>query len=431
MTRQTIGSSRAERARGKHARRLIMLTVLVVFGMSSWSVYGQPPLPANGNVTVNPPAVPPAATTLPPNSLPAATLPAATLPATAASPMPRFDSTVRIKDIASVQGERVNHVSGQGLVFGLSGTGGTSQQTIAMAANYYLRSGLSVEQVDTTNMSSVLVSGKIPAFARPGETILVTVSVADNATSLRGGTLHQTPLRGLDDEIYAIAQGSIIGGGLAAGGDAANVQINHPTVGVCEAIVERAVDCGGVIDNNGMMHLILRNKSYATVTEIENALNRTFPNCAAALDSSAVRIRIPDSFRDKVPGFISIIGNLRVQPDQPARVVINQKTGVVVFGQQVKISPVLFASENIVIATTENPAVSQPNPLAGGETVVVPRTNIDLMASGGRYNVLPGGMTVGDLANALNALAVNPNTLITIMSSLRRQGALEAELVIE
>ena len=202
------------------------------------------------------------------------------------------DMSVRIKDIAFVEGDRVNHVSGEGLVFGLSGTGGKSQQTRQMAANYYLRRGVRVLQVDTKNMSAVMVSGKIPAYARPGETILVTVSVADDASSLRGGTLNQTALRGIDDEIYAIAQGAIIGGGISAEGAAASVQKNHPTVGVCEAIVERAVPCGTIV-SNGTLRLILRNKSYSTATAIGNALNRwsiaarrwcrSAPNCPACV----------------------------------------------------------------------------------------------------------------------------------------------------
>lgn len=364
-------------------------------------------------------------------ALPAA--PAAPLTSAAAVPASlssRLDASVRIKDITFVEGERVNHVSGEGLVFGLSGTGGKSLQTRAMVTNYYRRKGLLVGKVDTKNMSAVLVSGKIPAFARPGETILVTVSVADDASSLRGGTLHQTALRGIDDEIYAIAQGAIIGGGVSAQGNAASVQKNHPTVGVCEAIVERAIGCEQIV-RNGSLQLILRNKSFATATAIELALNRVFPGTARALDSGTVEVFIPAAFQESVPGFISIIGNVRVEPDMPARVVINQKTGSIVFGHTVKIAPVLFASENIVISTNETPVASQPNPLAGGQTTVLPRTAIDLFESGGRYNVLPGGLTVGDLATALNSLAVSPNTLISIMTSLRNQGALKAELVIE
>lgn len=338
--------------------------------------------------------------------------------------------TVRVKDITFIEGERNNHVSGEGLVFGLSGTGGRAEQTLIMATNFFLRKGIRTQIPMTTNMSAVLVSGKIPAYARKGETILVSVSVADDAASLRGGTLHQTALRGLDDEIYAIAQGPIIGGGVSAEGAAASIQVNHPTVGVCEAIVEREIGCQH-IGRDGRIRLVLRNKSYATVNEISNALNGVFPNHANAMDSGTVEVQIPRTFQQKLPAFISMIGNLRVTPDQPARVVINQKTGTIVMGHDVKISRVLFASENIVITTTETPLVSQPAPFSQGQTAVVPRTGLDVFESGGSYNVWRGGLTVGDLANALNTLAVSPNTLIGIMTSLRNQGALQAELVIE
>lgn len=343
---------------------------------------------------------------------------------------PLTDETVRIKDITFIEGERHNNVSGQGLVFGLSGTGGKSQQTVVMATNYFLRKGMQIDTVDTKNMSAVLVSGKIPAYARRGETILVNVSVADDASSLRGGTLHQTVLRGIDDEIYAIAQGPIIGGGVSAGGDAASVQKNHPTVGVVEAIVEREIPCERIV-NFGRIRMVLRNKSYSTANEIVQALNATFPGVARAMNSGTVEVMVPQTFAQKVPTFLSMIGNVRVKPDQPAKVVINQKTGTIVMGQNVKISRVLFANESIVISNVENPIASQPAPLSQGQTVVLPRTGVDVFETGGRYNVWRGGLTVGDLANALNTLAVSPNTLIGIMTSLRNQGALQAELVIE
>lgn len=341
-----------------------------------------------------------------------------------------FDPSVRIKDITFVDGDRINHVSGEGLVVGLSGTGGTAEQTRAMAQNFYLRKGIRVNNVDTTNMSAVLVSGKIQPYARKGETILVTVSVADDASSLRGGTLHQTVLRGLDNEIYAIAQGSIIGGGVSAEGGAASVQKNHPTVGVCEAIVEREIDCDHLV-KNGRIRLILRNKSYSTATQITNALNTIFPRSTRSLDSGTVEILVPRTFQNSIPAFISMIGDLRVRPDTPARVVINQKTGTIVMGQNVRLSRVLFASENIVISTSEAPIASQPPALSNGQTVVLPRTNVNVFESGGTYNVWREGITVGDLAQALNSLAISPNAMINIFTTLRNQGALQAELVIE
>ena len=337
---------------------------------------------------------------------------------------------VRIKDITTVFGDRNNHVSGQGLVFGLSGTGGKAEQTAAMVKSFYLRKGIRVENPDTKNMSAVTVSGKIEPYARKGETILVNVSVADDAMSLRGGYLQQTVLRGIDDEIYAIAQGPIIGGGISANGQAASVQKNHPTAGVCEAIIEREI-CFDKMINDGRIRLILRNKEYSTATRIANELNRAFPRSSHALDSGTVEIYVPRSFQNSLPAFISMIGDLRVQPDMHAKVVINQKTGTIVMGQHVHISKVLFASENIIISTSENPIASQPAPFSDGETAVLPRTSIDIIETGGTYNVWREGISVGDLANALNTLAVSPTVLINIFTSLRNQGALQAELILE
>ncbi|MEO1526936.1 MAG: flagellar basal body P-ring protein FlgI [Planctomycetota bacterium] len=398
-------------------------------------VGAQPPLPPPPTTTT--PA--PSQTPVPSQPLPAALLPAAPRvdrlipPGSTPAPPPALttDSSARIKDITFVEGDRINHLSGHGLVMGLNGTGARAEQTRLMATNYYLRQGVRIELItDTSNMSSVLVSGKVPAFARKGETILVTVSVADDASSLRGGTLVRTPLRGLDDEIYAIAQGPIVAGGIGAQGNAGAVQINHPNVGVCEAIVEREIDCGRIVQN-GQIRLVLRNKSYSTATQITNVLNQYFPKAAKTLDSGTIAVTVPQSSQDDVPGFISMIGDFRVRPDQPAKVVVNQKTGTIVLGHNVKISRVLFASANIVISTNEAPVASQPAPLSGGDTAILPRTSIDIVESGGTYNVWKDGVTVGDLANALNSLAVSPVTLIDILTSLRNQGALQAELIIE
>ena len=345
-------------------------------------------------------------------------------------PVPDPVHAVRIKDISFVQGDRVNHLSGAGLVLGLSGTGGKSEQTRVMAANYYLRKGIQLNTVDTKSMSAVLVSAKIPAHARRGEKIYVTVSVADDAASLRGGTLNQTMLRGIDDEIYAVAQGSIIGGGVSAGGDAATLQVNHPTVGVCEAIVEREIGCEGIV-RDGRIRWVLRNKGYQTATLVANAFNTPFAGHARAIDAGTVEVIVPRTYQSRIPEFIAVMGDLRITPDMPARVVVNQKTGTIILGSNVKISPVVFASENVVIATSETPTPSQPAPLSGGETVVVPRTSVDIAGSGGSYNTLRDTLSVGDLANALNALGVAPTTLINILSSLRTQGALQADLIIE
>ena len=340
-----------------------------------------------------------------------------------------FDPTVRIKDITFVSGDRHNVVNGEGLVVGLQGTGGRSDQTQTMARNLFLNRGIRLGNVNTQNMSSVFVSGKIPAYARKGETILVNVAVADDATSLRGGHLHQAVLRGIDNEIYAIAQGPVISSGIAAQGAASGIQKNHPATGVCEAIVEKEI-CFPKIENRPV-ELVLRNKEYSTAVSIANALNLVFPGSSRAMDAGTVRVQIPSGFRKKLPEFISMIGQLKVNVDLPARVVINQRTGTVVVGENVRISRVLFANESLIISTAETPVASQPNALGRGQTVVLPRTAINVFESGGTYNVLNEGITVGELARALNALAVQPSELVNVFTSLRQQGALQAELIID
>ncbi len=284
--------------------------------------------------------------------------------------------------------------------------------------------------MDTRSLSAVTVSGKIPAHVRRGETFTVEVSVFDDATSLRGGTLQRTALRGIDNEVYAIAQGQIIAGGLAVGGQAAGVQKNHPTVGRCTATVEREI-CFDRMPSRDVIRLILLNKEYSTAVRIANMISQFFPRSATALDSGTVEIAVPGTFRNRLPAFISMIGDLRVTPDARARVVINQKTGTVIMGQNVRISKVLFASENLVVTTSETPVTSQPAAYSRGQTVVVPRTQVDVFESGGTYNVVNEGVSVGQLATALNAMGVPPSDLIDLFMSLRAQGSLQAELIIE
>ncbi|MEM9410767.1 MAG: flagellar basal body P-ring protein FlgI [Planctomycetota bacterium] len=345
--------------------------------------------------------------------------------------LPSYQLDYRIRDITFPDGDRENEISGIGLVVGLSQTGGRAAQTQVMAQNFYQRNGLNLEDgPETRAMSSVWVRASVPPYARKGEKIQVTVSVMDDATSLRGGTLIQTPLKGIDGKIYAIAQGSVLGGGVAAGGAAANVQRDHPTVGVCTAILEQEI-CTEPPDQQNKLRLILRNKEYTTAVSIANTLNSVFPNTAMALDHGAVEILIPPTFRNKRPSFIAAIGNLRVKVDPTAKVVINQKTGTIVMGQNVRIAPVTVANGSLVISTTETPVVSQPAPLSDGQTVVLPRTDLSVTESGGPYTPLGGTATVGDLGRALNELGFTPNMMIEMFSSLKSQGALQAELIIE
>jgi flagellar P-ring protein precursor FlgI len=336
----------------------------------------------------------------------------------------------RIKDITFVDGDRDNRVDGIGLVTGLSATGGRAAQTRIMAQNFLLRKGVSVQTPETRSMSAVLVNGAIPPYGRQGEKFQVSVSVMDDATSLRGGTLTRTPLRGLDGQIYAFAEGQVLGGGVAAGGQAANVQRDHPTVGVCTAIIEREI-CADQMTCQNALRLVLRNKDYSTAVSIANALNDIFPGSSRAVDSGAVALVVPYVYHGKLPELIATIGSLAVRVDPPARVVINQKTGTIIMGQHVRLSPVVFAKGSLVIATAESPVASQPLPFSKGETVVLPRSDVDVRETGGPYSSLGGGATVGELGRALNELGFTPNMMIEMFSSLQRIGALQAELIIE
>lgn len=336
----------------------------------------------------------------------------------------------RLKDITYPDGDRDNYVNGISLVVGLSQSGGRAAQTRIMAENFYQRHGIQVDGAETRAMSSVQVSGIIPPYAKKGERIQVTVSVLDDATSIRGGVLIQTPLRGLDGQIYAIAEGQILGGGVAAGGAAANVQRDHPTVGVCTAIIEREI-CADFDTNSDRIRLILRNKEYSTAVSIANALNTAFPRSSKALDHGTVEVKLPKTFINRRPDFLSVIGKLSVPVDPHAKVVINQKTGTIILGQNVRISPVVFAKGSLVISTAETPVASQPAPLSDGETVVLPRTDLSVVEGGGPYSNLGGGTTVGELGRALNELGFTPNLMIEMFSSLQKAGVLQAELIIE
>jgi flagellar P-ring protein precursor FlgI len=342
------------------------------------------------------------------------------------------DLVVRIRDIISVDGHRSNSILGRGLVTGLNGTGGRSPDTQRMAAN--LAGNLGNNPVppfnNTRSASVVMVNAMLPPFVKKGEEITVTVSVMDDAINLRGGILQDTPLLGADGEVYAIASGPILNHGFGVGGDAGSVTKNHPTTGTCRAIVEKEV-CFDAVLRSSHVKLNLRNKDYVTATRIASAINELFPRHARPLDMGTVEVLVPKSFTDAQTEFISMITSQSVVPNMPARVVINQKNGTIVIGANVRISRVIFANDNLIVTTNENPVVSQPNPFSGGTTEVVPRTQITAIEQGGDYNVLKESISVGEFAAALNALGVPPQDLISIFQTLESSGALHAELIIE
>lgn len=363
----------------------------------------------------------------------------------------RVEAGVRIKDIAEWAGARSNYLVGFGLVTGLDNTGSRSIATQQLAADMLSRFKFVARVVPEARGDTVIRSGSISAvmvtatlgpFARHGSTIDVTVSVLDEATSLQGGTLILTPLKGADGVDYAVAQGPVTVGGFSfnaqasgstpAGGGtpSASARKNHPTVGRIPggAIVEHEV-LGNIVCD-GQLRLLLHEADPVTARNMVRVINDRFAGSAVIVDSGTVQV-VPPNKRDvDAVAFAGEIGLLEVSPDAPARVVLNERTGTVVAGEQVKISMVAIANGNLAIVTNEDLIVSQPAPFTNGSTVVAPQPRLDVAEQGGAVRVLPRTVTVAELARALNALGVSPRDLIAIFQALKRVGALHAELIV-
>jgi flagellar P-ring protein precursor FlgI len=356
------------------------------------------------------------------------------LAAAAAAALPA--DAARVKDITAIEGIRANQLYGFGLVFGLSGTGSGSDFAAQIVQNMLekLRVGRGLPEVDAANVAAVIVTAELPPFARQGSTIDVTVSALDEATSLRGGTLVLTPLVGADGNVYAVAQGSVSVGGFAFGGAAATVQQGHPTVGRIPngAIVEREVETTFLQD--GVVTLCLMQSDFATATRISAAVEASTRARATVLDAGTVRLTLPRTLSaDESMQLISDVQMLEVMPDAPAVVVINERTGTVVAGQNVSISLVAISHGNLTVVTQELPEVVQPLPLAAGTTETVPRTALRIIESPlpgqqGGLTVINRGATVSDVARALNLLGASPRDIISIFQAMKEAGALHAEL---
>jgi flagellar P-ring protein precursor FlgI len=345
------------------------------------------------------------------------------------SQMPR-PMTVRIKDITTIEGHRSNRVQGIGLVSGLKGTGGRSPLTQQMTATMLQNQGILSSNIATNNLSAVTVTAEIPPFFKPGETFTATVACLDDASSLYGGVLLRTSLYATDGQVYALASGPLVIGGFSAEGAAGSIKKNHDVVGKVQAQMEVEI-CAGPAFPEDHLRLLLKNKDYSTAYRIATKINVFFPRSARANHSGSVDVKIPNSFINAKMDFLVMINNLEVEPDNKARIVINEKTGTIVVGKNVKLSSVLLARDNLIITTTESPVASQPGPLAQGDTVVLPRTQIEATEQGGRYNTLPSNSTIGDLAAALNSLGVTPQDLISVLRDIDREGSLHAELIVE
>nr|WP_240048477.1 flagellar basal body P-ring protein FlgI [Crenalkalicoccus roseus] len=347
---------------------------------------------------------------------------------------PAAAQSVRIKDIADIEGVRDNQLVGYGLVVGLPGTGDrlrtavfTRQTLIGMLERLGVNTRDNEARLETRNVAAVMVTANLPAFARQGSRIDVSVSALGDATNLMGGTLLVTPLLGADGEVYAVAQGAVSTGAVAARGAAASVQRGVPTAARIAngAIVEREIPYA--MAGRPTIRLALRNPDFTTARRIAAAINGAAgAPVATATDPRTVSLALGG--RDPV-AFLTDVEQLRIEPDQVARVVIEEASGTIVMGANVRVSTVAVAQGNLTIRITEMPQVAQPNPLARGETVVVPRTEIEVDDQAGRrVGVLQGGVTLQELVRGLNALGVGPRDLIPILQSIKAAGALQAEL---
>ncbi len=342
----------------------------------------------------------------------------------------------RIKDIVFFEGVRDNMLVGYGLVVGLNGTGDTlktghfTTQSLQAMLN---RLGVKPTDagLDSDNVAAVMVTASLPPFARQGSRIDVTVSALGDSESLLGGTLLVTPRLGADGEVYAVAQGQLAVGGFQAGGEAETVTKGVPTSGriASGGIIEREV--GFEFGKRESINLTLRNSDFTTARRISQAINAFLGTLAAAAsDPTTVRLKVPESYRNNVVNLLTDIEQLRIEPDQLARVVIDEQSGIIVMGENVRISTVAIAQGSLTIRITEAAQVSQPGPFAEvGTTTTVQRTDIQIdEGEEKRLTVVQSGVSLQEMVNALNALGIGPRDMITILQAVKAAGALQAEI---
>jgi flagellar P-ring protein precursor FlgI len=346
-----------------------------------------------------------------------------------------YAKTTRIKDIVDFEGVRDNQLVGYGLVVGLNGTGDslnnspfTEQSLVSMLE----RLGVSTrgQNLNTGNVAAVMVTATLPPFTNQGADIDVNVAALGDAESLQGGTLLVTPLLGADSEVYAVAQGPVIISGFTTEGQSATVTQNIPTAGrvPAGAIVEREIDFK--LEDLQEVRLALRNPDFTTARRISDAINGyTSSGVARSENSASVLLRRPENYKGNIVDLITDIEQLPIQPDQVARVVIDERSGVIVMGSDVRISTVAIAQANLTVTINETPQVSQPNPFAQqGQTVTVPRTGIEVNSGDTSLAVVETGVTLQDLVTGLNRLGVAPRDIITILQAIKTAGALQADI---
>ncbi len=343
-------------------------------------------------------------------------------------------ATSRIKDLATIEGIRENQLIGYGLVVGLNGTGDTlnnSPFTRQSLQGMLERLGVNIrgQRIRTGNVAAVMVTANLPPFATQGTRIDVTASALGDAKSLLGGTLLVTPLLGADGNVYAVAQGSLVIGGFEAQGKAAKITRGVPTVGRLPngAIIEREIDFS--LRTLGQLRITLRNPDFTTAKRVAEAVNDYMGKpVAQPLDPSTVLLTLPKNFPQNVVETLTQIEQLQVEPDEAAKIVIDEHSGVIVIGRDVRVSTVAVAEGNLTVTISESPQVSQPAPFSRGRTVVVPRTSVGAVEDNKKLALLHEGVSLQQLVDGLNALGIGPRDLIAILEAIKAAGAIQADI---
>src|SRR6188768_846348 len=361
----------------------------------------------------------------------AAILAAATLLAPIA---PSYAATARIKDIVNIEGVRDNQLVGYGLVVGLAGTGDslnnspfTKQSLQAMLER--LGVNTAGENMRTANVAAVMVTASLPPFATQGSRLDINVSSLGDSASLQGGTLLVTPLLGADGEVYAIAQGSVTINGFRAEGDAATIVSGVPTTGRISsgALIEREI--GFTLGAQRELRLALKNPDLTTSRRIALSINDFIGvPCATPEDGSTVRIVLPRNFNGNIVDLLTDVEQLVIETDQPAKIIIDENSGIIVMGKDVRVSTVAVAQSNLTVTIAETPGVSQPNPFSEGETVVVPRTDLNVDIVNSDLALVKESVSLQELVDGLNALGISPRDLIAILQAIKASGALQADI---
>lgn len=349
---------------------------------------------------------------------------------------PAFAVGSRIKDLVMIAGARENQLSGWGLVVGLAGDGDKDPvYTVQAIANTLQEYGINVPPatLSSKNVAAVFVTAEIKPFLKSGNRVDVTIAAMGDAKSLQGGVLLQTPLLGVDGELYALAQGPLAVGGFSAGtggAGGASVQKNHPTVAQISGggLIEKEIPT--TVVNNNHIELLLREPDFTSAARMSVAINQVFPNSASAVDPTTVKVKVPPGQEDNAVDFIARLEAIEVTPDVTARVIINERTGTIVATSKIKISTCAVSHGELTISIASTLDVSQPTPLSqGGTTAVTPRTDTQVTEARGRLITLEEMPTIEQVAAGLNAIGVTPRDMMAIFQAMKQAGALQAELI--